>query len=58
MAKNPVVIQKLESQIDAVMPPPEDCNCEKTKLISNVDDIIETLKLKLGGPHAIPPDGI
>lgn len=63
LAKHPIVIQKLQSQIDAVMPTPTDCNHDKMKLIPYVDDIInETLRLKppvlLGGPRVTPPDGI
>ncbi|KAK7752943.1 hypothetical protein SLS62_005102 [Diatrype stigma] len=63
LAKHPVVIRKLQTKIDAIMPTTADCNSEKMKLIPYVDDIInEALRLKppvlLGGPRVTPPEGI
>ncbi|OTA99056.1 hypothetical protein M426DRAFT_325461 [Hypoxylon sp. CI-4A] len=64
MAKYPFVAQKLQSQIDAVMPGgPAHWDYEKVKTITYLDHIIqETLRLKpatlTGGYRVTPPEGL
>ncbi|KAI1452373.1 monooxygenase [Annulohypoxylon moriforme] len=63
LIKNPHVMKKLQAQIDATIPTPEDWTYEKVKSISYINNILdEVLRLKpavlVGGFRVTPPEGL